>query len=164
MKEFYNVQGGDAKDGHLWHTFMFDKCYTPYTDYKGCILDQRQAHMEALRAKYGEEKWKNSEEMVKTKLTEMVGEKNAQEMWDYTMGQNARFKAFRKAVDEERGVVRAGMTIPDFEIAPQLPVAKDETSTNKKPTEQVANATPGWNVKGWWSEPESRFKKPGEST
>jgi hypothetical protein len=164
MKEFYKVQGGDARDGNMWHKFMFDKCYTPYTDYKGCILGQRQAHMEELRAKYGEEKWKNSEEMVKTKLAEMVGKENAQDMWEYTLAQNARFKALRKAVDEERGVVRAGMPIPDFEIAPQLPVAKDMTNTNKEPTKQVTDTKPGWNVKGWWSEPESRFKKPSDAT
>jgi hypothetical protein len=163
------VQGGNEKDGNQWHQFMFDKCYAPYTDYKGCILDERQARMGTLRAKYGEEKWKNSEEMVKLKLAEMVGKENAQDMWEYTLVQNARFKALRKAVDEERGVVRTGMPVPDFETNPELPVARESMTKSKqdssKAKEPTTDAKPsGWSLKGWWSEPESRFKKPGEST
>ena len=106
--------------------------------------------------------------MVKTKLAEVVGHDNAKDIWEYTLEQNARFKAMRKAVDEERGVIRAGMEIPDFETQPVLtsPQANTNNNNNKmaEPIRVEDDDKAGWSIKGWWSEPESRFKKPGDST
>ena len=149
------MEGGDVTDGASWHTYMLDKCYAPYTDYHECKLDQREAKLEKMRAAFGEEKWQQSQEQAKALLKSKLGDEKGEQIWEYRKSYVQRFKDLRKAVDEERGIIRdpAGTPpIPD-------PVAEATPPTEKTTPEETS--MPGF--KGFWSEPESRLKKKNES-
>lgn len=154
------MQGGDVTDGATWHKFMLKKCFAPYTDYHGCRIDQREAKLEKMRTAFGEEKWQESQEQVKTLLKAKLGDDKGEKVWEYRNSYNQRFKDLRKAVDEERGIVRDGKAMPDLNAPPIAdPVAETSPPKEEPPSEEKGQS----GFKGWWSEPESRLKKKSAS-
>lgn len=152
------MQGNDVTDGAKWHSYMLNKCFASYTDYHECRIDQREAKLEKMKAAFGEEKWNESQEQVKTLLKATLGEDKGEKVWEYKNSYNQRFKDLRKAVDAERGVIRDGMKVPDLVRSPTAePVPPAETPKAEPQPEEK----PQSGFKGWWSEPESRFKKSG---
>lgn len=165
-KEYYRMQGGDANDGSKWHTFMLTKCFAPYTDYHECRIDQREAKMEKMKAAFGEEKWNESQEQVKLLLKAKLGDDKGEKVWEYRNSYNQRFKDLRKAVDEERGIIRDGMKVPDITDNKTLSSAPVEATPPPSPEQDPPPSDekpPEAGIKGWWSEPESRFRKSGSS-
>lgn len=149
------MYGKDTNDGMEWHKFMLKKCYKPYTDFHGCKIDEREAKLQKMRDEFGEEKFERSEAQVKAMLARKLGPKYAEKVWDYKNDYNMRFKELRKAVDEELGVVRDGQEVPDFENQ----MAKTPEKLAEKPQDTPKPEENKSKFKGWWSEPESRFKK-----
>jgi len=150
------MQGGNVNDGLQWHNYMIQKCYAPYTDFYQCKLDQREAGIAKLRATMGEEQWNKQEMESKAYLEEKFGKEKADKIWDYKKDYNSRFRELRKAADEEMGVIRNGMSVPE--------IAEKGVSAAAAPVKEVPPVSPEattWKTpfKGWWSEPESRFKK-----
>jgi len=135
---------------------MLDKCYAAYTDYHECRIDQREGNLEKMKEAFGEEKWKASQEQVKTLLKAKLGDEKGEKVWEYRNAYNQRFKHLRKAVDEERGIVRDGTTVPD--LATRMSEPAVDTTKQDSPSEEKSQS---FGIKGWWSEPESRFKKSG---
>ncbi|CAB9500161.1 expressed unknown protein [Seminavis robusta] len=174
VKQYYRLEGRDLKDGMQWQQYMLRKCYVPYTDYKGCVLDERHAEMERLKAQYGPEKWENSQDLVKATLAEKYGTDVAHQLVNYSQDYRERFYAMRKIVDEEMGVIRNGMAAPDIPTSkPDLPIMQETkpaapTIALPKPTttadNQQKSSSSSFGFKGWWSQPESRFKKPSNDT
>ena len=160
-QEYYRMQGGDVTDGATWHKFMLNKCFAPYTDYHECRIDQREAKLEKMRAAFGEEKWQESQEQVKTLLKAKLGDDKGEKVWEYRNSYNQRFKDLRRAVDEERGIIRDGKVVPDLDASPIADpvVAEKPTPKEEPPSEEK----PQSGFKGWWSEPESRLKKKSAS-
>lgn len=155
-QEYYRMQGGDVSDGAAWHRYMLDKCFVSYTDYHGCKLDQQEANLEKMRVAFGEEKWKESQDTVKALLKGKFGDERGEQVWEYNKASNKRFKELRKAVDDERGIIR------DIKPSPLIdPVGEGETTPPKEEPPPKDAPTPGF--KGWWSEPESRLKKKSAS-
>ena len=166
LKDIYKMQGGDTSNGTQWHNYMLRKCYVPYTDYHECRIDQREATFDKLRAQVGEEKHQESVEKAKQLLAQKVGDEAAEKIFVSFSNKSSvqRFKELRQAIDEERGVIRDGMQVPDIEkesgagLESGSPVgaAKGKTHIVEEPKSKSR-------FRGWWSEPESRFKKGDES-
>jgi hypothetical protein len=139
---------------------MLDKCYVPYTDYHECRIDEREKNLEKLRAQVGEEKHLESVQKAKEVLAQKVGNEAAEKIFSSFTNKSSvhRFKELRKSIDDERGVIRDGKEIPDFEKEPCLAVDTPSGKLKEK-TPMVEESQSKARFRGWWSEPESRFRK-----
>ena len=160
------MQGGDAANGTQWHNYMLNKCYVPYTDYHECRIDQRDSTLEKWRAQAGEEKHLKGVEKAKHLLADKVGNEAAEKIFHSfsTNASSQRFKELRKTIDEEKGIIRGGMEVPNFDKEARLGSVATPEAAAKAPVpivEEESQSKPRF--RGWWSEPESRFKKGGES-
>ena len=146
---------------------MLNKCYVPYTDYHECRIDERDATLEKLRAQVGEEKHQEGVQKVKETLAKQVGDDAAEKIFlSFSNKASAqRFKELRQAIDEERGVIRQGMQIPNIDKEARLGTVDasvaEQAAKERFPAVEENKSKPRF--RGWWSEPESRFKKGDES-
>lgn len=160
------MQGGDPSNGMQWHNYMLNKCYVPYTDYHGCRIDEREAHLKKLRTEVGEEKHHESVKKAKEALANQVGNEAAEKIFASISNKSSaqRFKELRQKIDEERGVIREGMEIPDIDKEARLGAVDANPGTQKQePPPPIEENKSKSRFRGWWSEPESRFKKNDES-
>ena len=121
--------------------------------------------MEMLRAQVGEEKHQESVEKAKQLLAKKVGNEAAEKIFLSFSSKSSvqRFKELRKAIDEERGVIRDGTEVPVFDKEPRLETADTRDSSTKVQAPVVEENKSKPRFRGWWSEPESRFRKGDES-
>jgi hydroxylamine reductase (hybrid-cluster protein) len=137
---------------------MLKKCYKPYTDFHGCKIDDREAKLQKMKEEFGEDKFNRSEAQVKAMLAKKLGKEQADKIWDYQKDYNSRFKELRKALDDEMGVIRDGQKIPDIDYHAVTKTPATATG-GEQPKTATSHQESESGFKGWWSQPESRFKK-----
>ena len=113
----------------------------------------------------GEEKWQQRQAEVKESFAKKFGPEAGEKVWQYKNDFYSRFKEMRKGADEEMGVIRNGMAIPEIGEK-EVDFFGAEAKTSTLPAGIPPPPPPGaeeekekLRIKGWWSEPESRFKK-----